>query len=129
MRNIRKSAALLALVLCLLLCLSACGKADDGIVGSWQAEADVLGEGVTEEMQSGDNYVVFSFNEDMTGDETHIISGSEHDVRTFTYSLSDGVLTITYDEGGSVVEFPYRLEDGNLVLTQNRADITYEKVS
>lgn len=114
---------LAALTLCCLLCFGACAQ-KEGIVGSWETKAASLG---SSENQPADNRVIFRFEADLTGKETQIVNGTSHE-RDFTYTLSDGILRISFD-GDPVWEFPCVLEGSRLVLTQNHQDVIYERTS
>ena len=115
--------AVLALTLCCLLCLGACAQ-KEGIVGSWETKAVSVG---SSENHPADNRVIYRFEADLTGKEIQIVNGTSHE-RDFTYTLSDGILRISFD-GGLVWEFPCVLDGSRLILTQNHQDVIYKRAS
>lgn len=122
---LRKIYVVLALALCMLLC--ACGAEPEttGIVGTWRTKATVLdASGST--TPSEDSWVTFQFEEDLTGKEVLDAGGTPQE-RAFTYALSDGVITMTFD-AEDIREVAYRLEDGKLILTLNHVDGAFERV-
>lgn len=121
--NARKFPALLALMLCFVLCLGACA-AKPSIVGSWETEAAVLNSPEGND-QTADNRVIFQFADDQTRKQTPIVNGTSQEL-DFTYTLSDGILRISFTDGPDR-EFPYVLENSQLILTQNHKDVIYQK--
>lgn len=122
---LRKIYVVLALALCMLLC--ACGTEPEttGIVGSWRTLASVI-DASESTSPSEDSWVTFQFEEDLTGKEVLDAGGTPQE-RAFTYALSDGVITMTFD-AEDIREVPYRLEDGKLILTLNHVDGAFERV-
>lgn len=124
---LRKIYVVLALALCMLLC--ACGTEPEaeatGIVGTWRTQVSVI-DASESTAPFEDSWVTFQFEEDLTGKEILDAGGTPQE-RAFTYALSDGVITMTFD-AEDIREVAYRLEDGKLILTLNHVDGAFERV-
>jgi hypothetical protein len=79
--------------------------ADSGIIGTWTTEVEWDGEPVVE---------YFTFSPDGSGEW----SSDEGKIReTFTYSLDEGTVTMTWNESGDVTTYDYKInKDGTLSL-------------
>ena len=105
------------LFLCVLPLLAACGAKNE-IAGCWKAELSVLGltEGVSTAPE--DNYILLYFNEDLSGKNVLVRDGQSGDEMPFSYSLSDGRITITREDGQSYA-FEYLIDRSRQDLCAN----------
>ncbi len=122
---------LLYCVLSALLLFSLTGCAGNGnIVGIWEQEMEttILGEGV-EAPISVASLLRFTFREDGTGLQEHImLDGSHPDaVREFTWKLDDDTLTQDYG-GGHTEEFAVVLNNTSLKLENRRGNYELTRV-
>ena len=108
-----------SLLVLFLLSLTAC-SGNAGITGDWEQEIEIniLGAGETGTAMA---VVRFSFREDGTGTQEHIISdGKYRDVqRDFSYSLDKDILTLDYGENHAE-EFTIVLGENSLKLENHR---------
>ena len=113
------------MVLALCLALVGCAKDENSIVGIWKTDdVEVLGTNVPSDLE---NSVTFYFNEDFTGKE-EIVAMGNHSEHMFTYTLSEGVVTMTFENGQEYV-WPYQLDGAELTMTQGNSHIIYHSVS
>ena len=113
------------LFLCVLPLLAACGAKNE-IAGCWKAELSVLGftEGVSTAPE--DNYILLYFNEDLSGKNVLVRDGQSGDEMPFSYSLSDGRITITREDGQSYA-FEYLIDSDILTLKEANREAQFTK--
>ncbi len=117
----------LLLVLCLVLILRTAGVWKDdspAIVGGWETEANIINS--YEDVGDAKGLCQFYFHDDLTGELVETALGTTSQ-RLFTYQVNGDEVSISFDSG-IVWTFPYRLEGDVLVLTQNQADIAYQRI-
>jgi len=113
------------LVAALLVSLAGCGRdGGNGIEGTWEAPANVIGD--SEQVLPETGVVRFRFNADLSG---KLISsaGIQKQESDFSYAVTEACIEIRHPSG-ETWRFPYRLEEDTLILTQNGFDIPYTRV-
>ena len=120
-----KKAIAFVLFLCVLPPLSACGTKSE-IAGCWKAEVSVLGltEGVSTAPE--DDYILLYFNEDLSGKTVLVRDGQSGEEMPFSYSLSDGRITITREDGQSYA-FEHHIDSDTLTLKEANREAQFIK--
>ena len=128
MKNNKKVKMLMICIAFLVLMISVIigfvNKDTHSIVGAWETDTQIVNSSLSDKGNSGK--IQFYFYEDLTGKEI-TLSNDKRNQRNFTYVINNNELSITF-ESGSVWTFPFTLENNKLILIQNHASITYQRI-
>lgn len=112
-----KKALFVLFTLCLLL-LCACKSDSPTVVGSWDAEASILGA------ENDAESIRIIFYDGMEGEETHTKNGTTYKTYAFDYTVEDSILTIYVGENQTAFTVSYGEANGTKTMTLTAEDGT-----